>query len=99
MVGKPFGNDLDGAEAAIRAGTCMPITATEVVVVRFHRSTHYVFDLRDFGRGERSALPHLAGGPKRHRSARRRGSGAAVPEGQLCPKEAERLLPEGDVCM
>jgi len=34
----------DGVHVAIRAGKCMPITATEVVV-RFHRSAHDFFDL------------------------------------------------------
>ncbi len=34
----------DGVHVAIRAGKCMPVTATEVVV-RFHRPAHGFFDL------------------------------------------------------
>ena len=49
----------DGVHVAIRAGKCMPVTATEVAV-RFHRSAYDFFDLGDLGRGQHAALPRLA---------------------------------------
>ena len=63
----------------IRAGKCMPVTATEVTI-RFRRAPHDVFGLEQIAARERTAVPDLAGGrggphPGRQEARRRVAGG------------------------
>ena len=72
-----------GVPIAIRAGKCLPVTATEVMI-RFHRPPQDIFGLGDSGGRERDAVPDLAGErgrahPVRQEARRRLDRAARAP--------------------
>ena len=69
------------SRSLIRAGKCMPVTATEVAF-RFRRPPHDIFGLRRRRRAEHAAVPDLAGERGRAHPGRQEAGSGLGPAGR-----------------